>query len=97
MEFYQVLFCPKHHVRSSMYAHVSKQMRKGWLHDNMLKYEWRDNEIHGYCTRQAAWLHVSMSGKSAIQTTVRFRCVNTSNYICNIIDINCSIVYMLQA
>ena len=48
-------------------------------------------EIHGYCTRQSTWLHVPKSGKSAIQRTVRFRCVKISNYICNIIDFNCSI------
>ena len=51
----------------------------------------KNYEIHGYCTRQSAWLHVPKSGKSAIQRTVRFRCVKISNYICNIIDFNCSI------
>ena len=51
----------------------------------------KNYEIHGYCTRQSAWLHVPKSGKSAIQRTVRFRCVKISNYICNIIAFNCSI------
>ena len=51
----------------------------------------KNYEIHGYCTRQSAWLHVPKSGKSAIQRTVRFICVKISNYICNIIDFNCSI------
>ena len=48
-------------------------------------------EIHGYCTQQSAWLHVPKNGKSAIQRTVRFRCVKISNHICNSIDFNGSI------
>ena len=48
-------------------------------------------EMHWYCTRQSAWLHAPKGGKSAIQRTVRFRCVKISNYIWNIIDSNCSI------